>query len=130
VLPFDTVQAVRPRRVTQLVISGPLTPAAAAALCARARSELERSGADVLVCDVGALTHPDAGTIEALARLQLTARRLGCRMRLRDPSPELAELLDLFGLAGVLRVEPGRQPEEREQPLGVEERVEMGDPPV
>jgi ABC-type transporter Mla MlaB component len=116
--------------VTQLVVSGPLTPADAAALCERARSALERSGTEVLVCDVAALTHPDAGTVEALARLQLTARRLGCRVRLRDPSPELAELLDLFGLAEVLRVEPRRQPEEREQPLGVEERVEMGDPPV
>lgn len=112
------------------MISGPLTPADAAALCERARSELERSGAEVLVCDVAGLTHPDAGTIEALARLQLTARRLGRRVRLRDPSRELRELLDLFGLTDVLRVEPGRQPEEREQPLGVEERVEMGDPPV
>ena len=112
------------------MISGPLNPADAAALCERARSELERSGAEVLVCDVAALTHPNAGTIEALARLQLTARRLGCRVRLRDPSRELSELLDLFGLADVLRVEPGRQPEEREEPLGVEERVEMGDPPV
>ena len=99
--------------------------------CASARaSELERSGADVLVCDVAEVTRPDAGTIEALARLQLTARRLGCQMRLRDPSRELRELLDLFGLDDVLRVEPVRQPEQREEPLGVEERVEMGDPPV
>jgi ABC-type transporter Mla MlaB component len=116
--------------VSRLVISGPLTPSDAAALCERARSELERSGAEVLVCDVAALTHPDAGTVEALARLQLTARRLGRRVRLRDPPRELRELLDLFGLDDVLRVEPRRQPEEREQPLGVEERVEMGDPPV
>lgn len=114
----------------RLVISGPLTPAGAAALCERARSELERSGAEVLVCDVAGLTRPDAGTIEALARLQLTARRLGRQVRLRDPSRELGELLDLFGLTDVLRVEPRRQPEEREQPLRVEERVEMGDPPV
>jgi ABC-type transporter Mla MlaB component len=116
--------------VSGLVISGPLTPADAAALCERARSELERSDAEVLVCDVAALTHPDAGTVEALARLQLTARRLGRQVRLREPSRELRGLLDLFGLSEVLRVEPGRQPEEREQPLGVEERVEMGDPPV
>jgi anti-anti-sigma regulatory factor len=72
----------------------------------------------------------DLATIDGLARLQLTARRLGRRVRLRDPSPALSELLDLFGLADVLRVEPRRQPEEREQPLGIEERVEMGDPPV
>ncbi|MEA2133227.1 MAG: hypothetical protein QOC68_1136 [Solirubrobacteraceae bacterium] len=116
--------------MSRLVISGPLTPADAAALCERARSELARSDAEVLVCDVAALTHPDAGTVEALARLQLTARRLGRQVRLREPSRELRGLLDLCGLAEVLRVEPGRQPEEREQPLGVEERVEMGDPPV
>jgi ABC-type transporter Mla MlaB component len=116
--------------VRRLVISGPLTPGDAAALCERARLELDRSGAPVLVCDVGALTRPDAGTVEALARLQLTARRLGRQIRLRHPSPELRELLELFGLTDVLRVEPGRQPEQREQPLGVEERVEMGDPPV
>jgi ABC-type transporter Mla MlaB component len=54
--------------VSRLVISGPLTPAGAAALCERARSELARSDAEVLVCDVAALTHPDAGTVEALAR--------------------------------------------------------------
>ena len=113
-----------------LVLSGALTPADAPALCERARLELERSGAAVLVCDVAEVTRPDARTIEALARLQLTVRRLGCEMRLRHPSPELGELLALFGLDEVLRVEPGRQPEEREQPLGVEERVEMGDPPV
>jgi ABC-type transporter Mla MlaB component len=122
--------------VSRLVISGPLTPADAAALCERARSELERSDAAVLVCDVAALTQPDAGTVEALARLQLTARRLGRDVRLRDASRELRELLDLFGLTdvlpagGALRLEPLGQPEEREQPLGVEERVEMGDPPV
>ena len=110
------------------VLSGALTPADAPALCERAREELERSGAEVLVCDVAAVTRPDAGTIEALARLQLTARRLGCTMRLRHPSPELAELLALFGLSDVLRVEPVRQPEQREQPRGVEERVERDDP--
>ena len=113
-----------------LVISGPLTSADAAALCERARRELERTGAEVLVCDVAALHRPDAGTIEALARLQLTARRLGCQMRLRHPSPELGELLALFGLDDVLRVEPVRQPEQREQSRGVEERVQRDDPPV
>ena len=113
-----------------LVLSGPLTPADAAALCERAREEFERSGADVLVCDVAALQRPDAGTIAALARLQLTARRLGRQVRLRDPSRELRELLDLCGLSEVLRVEPARQPEEREQPRGIEERVQGDDPPV
>ena len=126
----EAMPAIPARGVNGLVLSGALTPADAAALCERARLELERSGAEVLVCDVAALTRPDAGTIEALARLQLTARRLGRQVRLRHPSPELRELLDLCGLSETLRVEPRRQPEEREQPLRVEERVDGDDPPV
>jgi ABC-type transporter Mla MlaB component len=112
------------------VVSGPLTPADAADLSERVRAELERSGDPVVVCDVAGLTRPDAGVIDALARAQLTARRLGGRVQLRDPPRELRELLDLFGLASALRVEALGQPEQREQPVRVEERVEMGDPPV
>jgi anti-anti-sigma regulatory factor len=72
----------------------------------------------------------DLGTIDALARLQLAARRLGLDLRLRDVSPELCELIDLVGLAGVLRVEPRGQAEEREQGLGVEEEGQLDDPAV
>ena len=116
--------------MTGLALSGPLTPAGTADLCERVRAELERSDDPMLVCDVAAVTHPDAGTIDALARLQLTALRMGRHVRVRRPPPELAELLDLFGLAEVLRREPLGQHEHREQPVCVEERVEMGDPPV
>lgn len=75
------------------------------AACARACSELASSGAPVLVCDVAAVTEADAGTIDALGRLQLTARRLGGELRLRHARPELRELLDLTGLAGTLPLE-------------------------
>ena len=63
-----------------------------------------------LVCDVGALV-PDAAAIDALARLQLHARRLGAEIRLRHASRELQELLDFAGLGDVLRVEAGGQAE-------------------
>ena len=69
--------------------------------------------ASTIVCDVGALT-PDAAAVDALARLQLTARRLGHEILLRDASTELQELLDFVGLRDVLRVEAGRQAEQRE----------------
>ena len=72
----------------------------------------------------------DIRTVDALARLQLTARRVGWELRLRCPPHELVELIDLAGLTGVLRVEPVREPEEREQPVDVEERVQRGDPPA
>jgi hypothetical protein len=45
---------------------------------------------------------PDAVTVDALARLQLAARRLSCRLRLRNASPELLELVAFMGLADVL----------------------------
>jgi ABC-type transporter Mla MlaB component len=116
-----------------LVIAGPVRCADVPALCARVAAWLEDGGARIVVCDVAALGRPDAGTVGALARLQLTARRLGGRIRLRHASPELRELLSFLGLDEVgpgLVVEPGRQAEEREQPSGVEERVERGDAPV
>lgn len=89
--------------------------------------------ADVVICDVRAITRPDASTIDVLARLQLTARRLGCGIRLFGAHPRLRDLLMLTGLSEVLPVlsvelvEAGREPEEREDPVDVQERVDPGD---
>ena len=44
----------------------------------------------------------DAGTVDALARLQLAARRHGCQVRLRGASSELRELVVFMGLRDVL----------------------------
>jgi hypothetical protein len=63
-----------------------------------------------IVCDVGTVP-PDAAAIDALARLQLNARRLGLELRLRHASKELQDLLAFAGLRDVLRVEAGGQPE-------------------
>ena len=43
---------------------------------------------------------------------------------------ELQELLGLCGLGGVLGVEVGRQPEQREERVGVEEERQLDDPPA
>jgi hypothetical protein len=48
----------------------------------------------------------DLATVDELARLQLSAKRLGCRIALEDPCPILQSLLDLVGLD--LRVEVQR----------------------
>jgi len=79
-----------------------------------------------LPCQVGAL-EADAATLDLLARLQLAARRLGIEVRLLDASSELRELIAFAGLAYVLRVEVEREPEQREEPLGVEEEGELDD---
>jgi hypothetical protein len=82
-----------------------------------------------IICDVSALA-PDAGSVDALARLELLAKREGVALRLCKASPELHELLRLCGLGDVLRVEVVRQPEEREERVRVEEERQLGDPPV
>ncbi len=56
---------------------------------------------------------PDLALVDALARLQLEAVRLGCSLRLRNPCPELRMLLDLVGLAHLIIEAPdeiGREP--------------------
>jgi ABC-type transporter Mla MlaB component len=57
--------------------------------------------------DMSALAHVDAGTVDALARLQLTARRSGACVRLHNATPQLVELVEFMGLNEVLLcVEP------------------------
>jgi gamma-glutamyl:cysteine ligase YbdK (ATP-grasp superfamily) len=80
-----------------------------------------------IVCDVSALG-PRIANVDALARLQLAARRCGHELELRDASPELRELVAFAGLANALRLEMEREPEEREQRGGVEEERQLDDP--
>lgn len=75
-----------------------LLAAAGTGLCERLRAMLEASGADAAVIDVAALADPDVGTVDALARVLLTARRLGRDVRLRHVSRRLCELLAFVGL--------------------------------
>jgi hypothetical protein len=82
-------------------IAGPIARADLPGLCDRVCALLARSGATVALCDVGGV-EPDAVTVDALARLQLAARRHGCRVRLRNASPELVGLVAFMGLGDVL----------------------------
>ena len=59
------------------------------------------TGADVAVCDVAGVA-ADAVTVDALARLQLAARRHGCRIQLEHASAELRDLIAFMGLEDVL----------------------------
>ena len=83
------------------------------------------------VCvDCAQIEVPTAVTIDQLARLQLAMRRCGCDLELSNAQPSLLELIGLFGLAEVLPVESQGHAEEREDPCGVEEKGELGDPPA
>ena len=90
----------------------------------------------MILFEIGHITHPDLGTVDTLARLQLEAGRLGSSICLHHASPTLRALLDLVGLGGVLPSWAGSalglegQAEERKQPVGVEEEVEPSDQTV
>ena len=118
--------------MADLIFGGPIARDEIHAVCERARALLERRETDAVVCEVGALD-PDAVTLDVLARVQLTARRQGCRIELEGVSAELRELLVFSGLDDVVPlvaasgVESRGQPEEREQALGVEEEADPGD---
>jgi ABC-type transporter Mla MlaB component len=81
-------------------IRGPIARGDLPGLCDRVCALLERSGA-VVLCDVESV-EPDAVTVDALARLQLAARRRGCKVRLRGTSEELRRLVAFMGLEDVL----------------------------
>ena len=57
--------------------------------------------ATVVPCDVRCLG-AEAAAVDALARLQVAAMRCGCRISLRNASPELVELIAFIGLDEVL----------------------------
>ena len=111
-----------------IVLDGMLARSAIPALVARLRIMLEAEPHRTVICDVQRLTRPDAVTVEALARLQLTARHSGRALRVRHAPAELVDLLAFLGLNDIVLLEPRRQSEEREQPGGVEEETDPTDP--
>ena len=72
----------------------------------------------------------DLGIVDALARLQLVARRSGMAVVVHEPPDDLRLLIGFCGLEDALGVEARRQPEQREQRLGVEEEAELRDAAV
>jgi len=82
-------------------VRGPIARDDLPGLCTRVCGLLETSGAGVAFCDVSGV-EPDAVTVDALARLQLAARRHGCTVRLRRASTELVKLVAFMGLHNVL----------------------------
>ncbi len=87
-----------------------------------------------VTCDVGGL-RAELVTVDALARMQLAARRAGSQVRLLNPADELLELLELCGLSSFLPADASGvqmigQTEQREYAVGVQEGHLRHDPPV
>lgn len=138
-----TVDSVKP---AVLVLPGLLAPGEVPRLCEAVRALLGTTGARVVICDVEGLGPPGLTAVDALARMELTARRAGGRIRLHGPDPALSALLDLVGLRFETCACSGRadcpvadgpglpgsvetqgEPEEREPAGRVQEAVEPGD---
>jgi anti-anti-sigma regulatory factor len=115
-----------------VAVGSPIAPADLPKLCAGVRARIERSGAAVVVIDLGAVAAPDAVTVDAMARLALTAKRLGCEVQVCDVPRVLRELLDLSGLGGLggSPLEVQRQTEEWKDAFDIEEERELDDPSV
>jgi hypothetical protein len=56
-----------------------------------------------VTCEIGPRVDADARTLDALARLQLTARQLGGEIRLSRASSAVLELLAFAGLGDIVR---------------------------
>lgn len=94
--------------------AGPLTAADVVELSNSLERALATAGAGhAVVFDVAGVTTIDIGTVDALCRLTLTARRLGRKLIVRGASADLRRLLGLAGLDDVVpcadaSVQPGR----------------------
>jgi ABC-type transporter Mla MlaB component len=131
--PLEGLRPPSGPRTIVLDICGPIARAAVPDFCDHVRLLLANGDVDLVTCEVGGLVHPDVTAVGLLARLQLTARRSGRAIRLRNARVELRELLALAGLRDELPVCPGllahpqRQPEQREQ-VRIDEEVDPADP--
>jgi ABC-type transporter Mla MlaB component len=85
-------------------IEGPIARADLPGLCDRVCGLLERDRPEVAYCDVSGIV-PDAVTVDALARLQVAARRHRCQVRLRNVSNELLELIAFMGLTDICPID-------------------------
>jgi ABC-type transporter Mla MlaB component len=94
------MSAFRPAAIA-FAVTGPIGRDDLPGLCDRVCALLAASGAAEAVCDVRGVP-ADAVTVDALARLQLAARRYSCRVELRNASRELLELVEFMGLTDVL----------------------------
>ena len=86
-------------------IGGPITRADLPGLCDRVCALLEAADTDVVLCDVRGVA-TDVVTVDALARLQLAARRRGCRVVRQHASDDPRRRVHFMGLADVLVEEP------------------------
>jgi ABC-type transporter Mla MlaB component len=88
-------------RLVAFAIRGPIARGDLPGLTDRISGLLRDAQGGTVLCDVHDVPS-DCVTVDALARLQLAAKRHGCCVRLRGASDELLELVTFMGLRNVL----------------------------
>ena len=99
--PFPCPAGGADRSRLRLELRAPLAASEGDRACEHVRMLLAAGGTRLLVCDVHGTA--DLGLVDVLARLTLTARRAGARMRVRSATTDLAGLLRLTGLDDQVR---------------------------
>jgi anti-anti-sigma regulatory factor len=117
------------RAAIRFAVAADITRADIPDLCAELADRLRGQGDDLVICDATDVMRPDVVTVEALARLRLTARRHGARLVVAGAHPGLLDLVRLLGLDSAL-LDAVREAEQREQLGGVEEERLGRDPPL
>src|SRR5688572_10309492 len=102
-LPVATGHTTMTDSAASFAVGATVTRADIPGLCSRLAGLLRGRAGGVVTCDVS-VARPDVVTVEALARLHLTARRHGWRMVVGGAGPDLLRLVGLVGLAGALQV--------------------------
>jgi ABC-type transporter Mla MlaB component len=87
--------------VVDFHVEGPIARSDVPEIVARLCALLEHREAPIVVCRLRAV-HASAESLEALARLQLIARRYGSRIQLTGASAALLELIAYAGMQDVL----------------------------
>ena len=85
-----------------VALRGRIGPPEIGEACARVRALFVDDDVRIVVIDVSEVVDPDAAALDALARLHLTARRLGRGIRIRHTCAQLEELAAFAGLREVL----------------------------
>jgi ABC-type transporter Mla MlaB component len=121
---------VQPSGVYHVELNLPVSRADLAALGERVRVLVARDPPPLVEFDLAALSRADLDTVEVLARLQLTAKRGGSRIRICHPPEGLSDLLALLGLEScvAVRVEVVGQAEQREESGRIQEEGDPADP--
>ena len=95
------MMATTDQRTITFAVWGPIGRTDLPGLGERVCALLASSGAELAYCDVSGIA-PDAVTVDALAQLQLGAKRHRCTVRLQNASDELRALVEFMGLTTVL----------------------------